>query len=310
MTLIAVYDGHGTFGLEASQQANDYIARAIKKNQDALMRMEFREDVEAFLYKTFMESHASLKKNRRDYNVSGTCAILVLVILDAVYICNCGDSRAVMSSINQAGQVEALELSIDHKPGRSDERLRVENSKGKIEPASGQKDGTLRVWQLEGEGPGIAVTRSIGDLLAHKIGVSEEPEISFKRLNNNDEFIVLASDGIWDVMTSAEVVGFIKRQKENKARAAHKLVEECVERWKKNNECEETDDDFKRDDISAVIAYLDFETDPATVQHKAILKEEKKHDNHDGKSSHKKKKKSKKNLSFAASVGDPKEDRA
>jgi len=69
--------------------------------------------------------------------------------------------------------------------------------------------GPLRVW-ADDEGPGIAMTRTLGDLQAKKIGLISEPEIESIELNPvTDKFIVIGSDGIWDVMTSAEVVGFV-----------------------------------------------------------------------------------------------------
>ena len=75
----------------------------------------------------------------------------------------------------------------------------------------GQAIGPYRVW-ADDEGPGIAMTRTLGDLQAKKIGLISDPEVKHIELKPGDRFIVVASDGLWDVMNSAEVVGFILKQ--------------------------------------------------------------------------------------------------
>lgn len=66
------------------------------------------------------------------------------------------------------------------------------------------------MW-ADDEGPGIAMTRTLGDLQAKKIGLISEPEIQHIELQRGDKFIVIGSDGIWDVMSSAEVCGFVSQ---------------------------------------------------------------------------------------------------
>jgi len=73
-------------------------------------------------------------------------------------------------------------------------------------------NGPLRVWKKDEESPGLAVTRTLGDLLGHKIGISSEPDIEYWKIMNDDYFIILASDGVWDVLNSAEAVGYIVRE--------------------------------------------------------------------------------------------------
>jgi integrin-linked kinase-associated serine/threonine phosphatase 2C len=70
--------------------------------------------------------------------------------------------------------------------------------------------GPYRIWADE-EGPGLAVARTLGDLHGHKIGISSEPEIEVWPIESTDVFVVLGSDGVWDVVSSAEAVGFISK---------------------------------------------------------------------------------------------------
>ena len=60
----------------------------------------------------------------------------------------------------------------------------------------------------------MAVSRNIWDVVAHQVGVSCEPEIFEKDLDSDDYFIIISSDGIWDTMSSADVVGFIFQKME------------------------------------------------------------------------------------------------
>lgn len=88
-----------------------------------------------------------------------------------MYIANLGDSRAVMYRVTPKERL-AIELSYDHKPTRTDERERIEKLGGKIYRLThdGVQVGPPRVWADE-EGPGIAMTRSLGDLEGKKIGL-------------------------------------------------------------------------------------------------------------------------------------------
>jgi len=67
--------------------------------------------------------------------------------------------------------------------------------------------GPKRVWLKNKQVPGLAMTRSIGDMSATSVGVTAEPEIFvFPNLSQNDKFVVIASDGIWDRLSNQEVM--------------------------------------------------------------------------------------------------------
>mmetsp|Transcript_2558 Transcript_2558/g.351 ORF Transcript_2558/g.351 Transcript_2558/m.351 type:complete len:81 (+) Transcript_2558:116-358(+) len=78
------------------------------------------------------------------------------------------------------------------------------------------------------------MTRTLGDLHAKKIGLISDPEIQHIELTTQDKFIVIGSDGVWDVMTSAEVVGFVENYcntHESREGVADAVVMECRMRW-------------------------------------------------------------------------------
>ena len=122
----------------------------------------------------------------------GSTAISALVHNHTLYVANVGDSRAVLASSGQA-----IDMSSDHKPSRLDEKERIEALGGRI-----IHYGT---WRVEGV---LAVTRSIGDRRLKKY-VSAQPEVRVRRLQPGDDWLILASDGVWDVMTSQQAVDVV-----------------------------------------------------------------------------------------------------
>lgn len=199
------------------------------------------------------------------------------------FIINLGDSRAVIGA-KQVNQKVAYQMSIDHKANREDEKKRIEMSGGIVSADRYANIGPHRVYSKNEEGPGLAVARSLGDLFGHTVGISAEPEVSYKELDIEDKFVVIGSDGIWDVMNSAEVVGYIFEKIDifGRERVTENLVTECRSRWEvvnlfkqkqqneKNNQTNKDDKNmnsttrvnantqqiFTIDDITSIIAYF------------------------------------------------------
>lgn len=174
----------------------------------------------------------------------------------------------------------AVELSHDHKPTRREERERILKNKGKIEKLNynGQLVGPYRVWADE-EGPGIAMTRTLGDFSAKRIGLVSNPEIFHIDLKTGDKFIIIASDGLWNVMSSSEVVNYLLKYPPVDS-TANELVAKARERWVRNNKKKlwsNVISDYPTarmgiDDITVVIAYLTFVSDEYMVT--ALIKSE------------------------------------
>ncbi|EYU21346.1 hypothetical protein MIMGU_mgv1a006033mg [Erythranthe guttata] len=118
----------------------------------------------------------------------GSTAVVAVVCSSHIIVANCGDSRAVL----YRGK-EVVALSVDHKPNREDEYARIEASGGKVIPWNGH-----RVFGV------LAMSRAIGDRYL-KPWIIPEPEIMFVPRAREDECLVLATDGLWDVMTNEEV---------------------------------------------------------------------------------------------------------
>ncbi|XP_010471312.1 PREDICTED: protein phosphatase 2C 16-like [Camelina sativa] len=125
----------------------------------------------------------------------GSTAVVALVCSSHIVVSNCGDSRAVLFR----GK-EAMPLSVDHKPDREDEYARIENAGGKVIQWQG-----ARVFGV------LAMSRSLGDRYL-KPYVIPEPEVTFMPRSREDECLILASDGLWDVMDNQEACEMARRR--------------------------------------------------------------------------------------------------
>jgi serine/threonine protein phosphatase PrpC len=92
-------------------------------------------------------------------------------------------------------------------PTRQAEKARIESSGGRVFAVEYEDgiSGPPRVWLKAMDIPGLAMSRSIGDTVAHTAGVISEPEIFEYDIQPNDKYIIVASDGLWEFMTSQQV---------------------------------------------------------------------------------------------------------
>ncbi|CAA2961159.1 probable phosphatase 2C 50 isoform X1 [Olea europaea subsp. europaea] len=125
----------------------------------------------------------------------GSTAVVAIVCPTHIIVANCGDSRAVLCR----GKAP-MPLSVDHKPNREDEYLRIEAAGGKVINWEG-----YRVCAM------LAVSRSIGDRFLRPYVIAD-PEIMFVPRAKEDDCLVLATDGLWDVMTNEEACDLARRR--------------------------------------------------------------------------------------------------
>ena len=181
-----------------------------------------------------------------DVFCSGSTAVVVHITKDKIICANCGDSRSIL--INGLGNI--VKLSRDHKPELSDEKKRIIAAGGRVDRIYGM--GPYRVWFKDGDYPGLAMSRSIGDTLAHKVGVSNVPEIFEYNINNvKPVAIIVASDGVWEFMTNDQVKNILNKYRYNQDAysCSKEIVEKARQIWKGTS--------FAIDDITCVIAFFD-----------------------------------------------------
>ena len=223
--LAAVFDGHGIDGLKIVDYCREYMKKYFFQNTVAFKTAP----TETITYLiTEIDKRVRISGSGIDCSISGTTAV-ILVITDAIHIGSVGDSRGVLamlgaidpSYIPSRRHVEPprsvcpLRLTLDQKPNLREELERIKKAGGKIQQLTndqGVKIGPYRVWKKTGTLPGLAMSRSIGDSIGKEIGVIATPICnSFSFDSRKDLFIVIGSDGIWDVMEDIEVMNFVER---------------------------------------------------------------------------------------------------
>jgi len=158
-----------------------------------------------------------LNTENSQHRDAGSTASTAVLVGDRLLVANVGDSRAV---ICRAGK--AVALSRDHKPNQTDERQRIEDAGGFVMWA-----GTWRVGGV------LAVSRAFGDRLLKQYVVAE-PEIQEEVADENVEFLILASDGLWDVVSNQDAVAMIQST-EDPELAAKRLTEEAYRKGSADN---------------------------------------------------------------------------
>ncbi|KAK7048343.1 putative general substrate transporter [Favolaschia claudopus] len=194
-TFFAVYDGHG--GSTVARFAGQNVHQRLVK-EEAYKESRYDEA----LKRAFLGTDEDLLANpAHTRDPSGATAVAALVTKDKIYVANAGDSRSVLSV---KGEVKPL--SFDHKPSNEVEKTRISGAGGYIE--FGRVNGNL------------ALSRALGDfefkknynMPPEKQIITSDPDITCHDITDEDEFLVLACDGIWDCLSSQQVVNFIRYQ--------------------------------------------------------------------------------------------------
>ena len=241
---LGVCDGHGTNG----HLVSEYITKTLP---------QYLQDIsDESIINAFISTNNSLTNNSKiDTSLSGSTCTSLIISLEKMICANLGDSRAVLAKYEN-GIYSAVNLSRDHKPNDPNEMKRVLSSGGRIKPFFDEELkkylGPERVWLKNSDIPGLAMTRSIGDKVAHSVGVISEPEIIKYDFVGNEKFIILASDGIWEYIDSEECVNIIKDFYENEMDAIgalNSLVKEAFNRWKSMED--------SIDDITAIVIFFE-----------------------------------------------------
>ncbi|KAE7999080.1 hypothetical protein FH972_003561 [Carpinus fangiana] len=211
----AVYDGHG--GSQVANYCRERIHLALAEEigvtkdnlnngrMEANLELQWEKAFTSCFHKVDDEIGGNVGRSDNGSNgdasepvapeTVGSTAVVALICSSHIIVANCGDSRAVLCRSK-----EAMALSIDHKPNREDEYARIEASGGKVIQWNGHR--VLGV---------LAMSRSIGDRYL-KPWIIPEPEVMFLPRARDDECLILASDGLWDVMSNEEACDVARRR--------------------------------------------------------------------------------------------------
>ncbi|KAI0487996.1 hypothetical protein KFK09_027819 [Dendrobium nobile] len=172
---------------------------------------------------------------------SGTTAVTIIKQGSDLIISNLGDSRAVLGTISEEGYLKAVQLTTDLKPNVPHEAERIRKNNGRVFALRDQPD-IQRVWLPDTNFPGLAMARAFGDFELKNYGVIAIPQVSYRRLRNRDQFIVLATDGVWDVLSNEQVVKIVWSSLLKGKEPSKAVVKAAVREWKRKYPSHRVDD--------------------------------------------------------------------
>ncbi|KAL3894654.1 MAG: hypothetical protein SGARI_007671, partial [Bacillariaceae sp.] len=241
---------HGQGGELVSQYALHEVQRRLEKHED------FNTNIE----KAFQETFVNVDKSLTDEVLieplyGGTTACVALLRDQKLVLANAGDSRVVLAR-RKGNDWEAINLTQDQNPDLAAEQQRIHEMGGFVSPPP-EPGLPARVWlDPECTQIGLAMARSIGDHAVKPIGVIAEPVVTFHDIQPDDDFVVLATDGVWEFIESDEAVKIISAHLDKGAtKACRALIEAAAARW-------HDEEGEYRDDITAIIIRLKHLWDP------------------------------------------------
>ena len=216
--LLAVYDGHG--GAECAEFTSRYLPLTLYHSL-SLPESLFRKS----LQQAFLNTNR-LFLNYPEYmeNESGCTALVSMIVKNRLYVANAGDCRAVLGKADGT----AVQLTNDHTINNPNEQQLLQ-----------QRGAKIINNRVQGH---MMVTRAIGD---HSVAqyITAEPEITEIELTQNDEFLIMASDGLWDVVSTEMATTLVRATVRVPEMAAKRLALKAIELGSEDN-------------ISVVVAFL------------------------------------------------------
>ena len=254
---MGVCDGHGMFG----QDVSGYLVNTLPQNMNInllnsnISSLSTESTIKLFpiISSTFVNTNIDMTEDDRvDSSFSGSTCVSLFYTPERLICANVGDSRCVMGKFD-GNNWKSKNLSRDQKPSEQDEYERIINSGGRVESfkdENGNYVGPERVWLKDEDVPGLAMSRSFGDEIAHTVGVITEPEINEYYFVEEDKFIIIASDGLWEFISSDECIEMVKDfyMKNDIEAALNYLYKESSKRWIMEEEV--------IDDITILMAFL------------------------------------------------------
>ncbi|KAG4939136.1 hypothetical protein AAZX31_16G109500 [Glycine max] len=277
-TFVGVYDGHG--GPETSRYVCDHLFQHLKRFASEQKSMS--EEVIRKAYQATEEGFLSVVTKQWPMNPQiaavGSCCLVGVICGGILYIANLGDSRAVLGRVVRAtGEVLAIQLSSEHNVARESVRQEMHS----LHPDD-SKIVVLKhnVWRVKGL---IQISRSIGDVYLKKAEfnkeplyakfrvregfkrpiLSSDPSISVHEIQQHDQFLIFASDGLWEHLSNQDAVDIVQNNPHNGI--ARRLIKAALQEAAKKREMrysdlKKIDRGVRRhfhDDITVVVVFLD-----------------------------------------------------
>ena len=200
-----------------------------------------------------MNKHIISENNKKfDCSLSGVSCISLIISLEKIISINLGDSKAVLAR-QENGLYNYVNLNRQHKPTEPDEKERILENNGEIRSLYENNRDKKIIFLKNSDIPGLEISRSFGDIIAHSVGVISEPEVKSFYFNGKEKFVILASNEYWEIIDAEESVKIVKEFYENDMDAIGALNKIANELLKK---CENQQISIN-DDITIIIVFFE-----------------------------------------------------
>ena len=241
--LIGICDGHGKHGKLISKYIVNLLPKLISNTSE-------NEIVNSYLQ---MNKHIISENNKKfDCSLSGASCISLIISLEKIISINLGDNKAILAR-QENGLYNYVNLNRQHKPTEPDEKERILENNGDIGCLNENNIDKKIIFLKNSDIPGLSISRSFGDIIAHSVGVISEPEVKSFFFNGKEKFVILASNEFWDIIDAEESVKIVKEFYENDMNAigalnqiANELLKKCENQQKSIN-----------DDITIIIVFFE-----------------------------------------------------
>ena len=252
--IFGVLDGHGENGHFASQFVKRFVIQSLK-NHPSIQNLKDPKEIYKILLANnyeiisniFIDADIQIQKEKFDCESSGTTLVLVIQLEEHIICANAGDSRAIAIydenfEDNKFCNSKIFPLSYDCKPELPNEKKRIYKCGGVVEksyyPDLDSEDESIlpfRVWAKDEDYPGLAMSRSIGDTEAKKVGVIPNPQIVEYIIRYDTKYILVCSDGIWEYMKNEECMKIANEYylKDDPIGLCQELKKESSKLWEK-----------------------------------------------------------------------------
>ncbi|XP_023552544.1 probable protein phosphatase 2C 6 [Cucurbita pepo subsp. pepo] len=244
-----------------SRSSNSENSVALDGDEDSYKSLEAEENekfpkmflpLKVSLLKSFKLMDKELKLHPKiDCFCSGSTAVTLIKQGQNLILGNVGDSRAVLATIDEDNSLIPVQLTVDLKPDLPAEAARIQQCKGRVFALQDEPE-VARVWLPNNDSPGLAMARAFGDFCLKDFGLISVPDVYYRHLTARDQFVILATDGVWDVLSNKEAIEIVASapSRETSARA---LVDCAVRAWRLKYPTS------KNDDCAVVCLFLEYE---------------------------------------------------
>ncbi|KAL8462015.1 hypothetical protein ACS0TY_033192 [Phlomoides rotata] len=305
-TFCGVFDGHGPYGHMVARRVRDALPILLRsqwerkpendhnhqvhengnfegmRRFDDFMDEDGCESTEAEDNEKVPEVHIPLKNSMLkafklmdkelklhpsiDCFCSGSTTVALIKQGQDIIIGNVGDSRAVLGTRDNDNALVAIQLTVDLKPNLPREAARIKKCKGRVFALQDEPE-VARVWLPNSDSPGLAMARAFGDFCLKDFGLISIPDVYHHHITERDQFVILATDGVWDVLSNKEAVDIVASAPGH-GTAARALVDCATRAWRLKYPTS------KNDDCAVVCLFLEHLAEPKPQKNAAIVPEE------------------------------------